>query len=170
MASRSATITPTSARRRLARWLRAARAEAALERRARGPAWAADLLLVSADRMLALNRRYRGKSSPTDVLSFPSPAPLRSVTGHLGELVVCLPVLRAQARAEGHPPARELDVLLVHGLLHLLGFDHERGPAAARAQARWEARLLATQPGAAERGPRGLVVRGRGGSGSKGRS
>ncbi len=60
----------------------------------------------------------------------------------LGELVICLPTLKAQAKAEGHAPEVELNVLLAHGLLHLLGLDHERGAREAATQRRWENRLL----------------------------
>lgn len=126
---------------RLHYWLRAAQAIPALRRLAPGD-WSVDLAWIGTRPAMArLNARYRGKSGPTDVLTFPAPAVFRRA-GILGELVICAPVLREQARAEGHSPARELDVLLVHGLLHLLGFDHEKGPRAAREMARWERRLF----------------------------
>ena len=101
----------------------------------------AELALVGAARMQKLNREFRKKDSATDILSFPSPKPLRRL-GHLGELVICTPVLKRQAREQGHPAETERAVLIVHGVLHLLGLDHETGPAAHRLQARWEARIL----------------------------
>jgi rRNA maturation RNase YbeY len=104
--------------------------------------------------MRALNKRYRRKDRPTDVLSFPSPRDFRSRSGYLGDLAICVPVLRRQAREQGHAETRELRVLLVHGLLHLLGFDHEKGPRQAREMGRWEAVLLGR---GATRG--GLVAR-----------
>jgi probable rRNA maturation factor len=128
----------------LKRLLRRARAQPALRKRAPGRAWQVELALVGSARMTALNARYRGKRRPTDVLSFPAPKAFRAA-GHLGELVICLPVLRAQAREHLHAPEQELRVLLSHGLLHLLGFDHEKGEAQARAMSRWEARLLGTK-------------------------
>ncbi|MFH1808513.1 MAG: rRNA maturation RNase YbeY [Pseudomonadota bacterium] len=86
------------------------------------------LLLVGADRMRALNRQHRGVDRPTDVLSFPQfesgePLPAAGPLS-LGDLVVCWPVLQAQARRHGHHDSDELAVLLVHGTLHLLGQDH----------------------------------------------
>jgi probable rRNA maturation factor len=72
--------------------------------------------------------------------------------GYLGELVVALPVLKSQARELKHSPETELSVLLSHGILHLLGMDHEKGKKPAREQAAWEQRLLAVmhvQPSAA---------------------
>jgi probable rRNA maturation factor len=101
----------------------------------------AEVKVVGAAAMRRLNREYRGKDRPTDVLSFPAPAVFRK-QGVLGELVVCLPVLRAQALRLGHAERTELLVLLAHGALHLLGLDHERGPREERAMARAEARLL----------------------------
>jgi probable rRNA maturation factor len=68
-----------------------------------------------------LNRRYRDKNVPTDVLSFPADEP-----GQLGDIVIALDVARRQARAAGHSLATEFRVLALHGLLHLLGYDHER--------------------------------------------
>jgi probable rRNA maturation factor len=83
------------------------------------------IALVSDQRVRALNRRYRGVDRPTDVLSFPtqnrSPA-----DGFLGDIVIARGVARRQARELGHPETTELKVLALHGLLHLLGYDHER--------------------------------------------
>ena len=83
---------------------------------------AADVsVLVCGDaRMRSLNRTWRRKDRPTDVLSFPSGEP-----GLLGDIAVDLPYAARQARARGHATERELQVLLAHGLLHLLGHDHE---------------------------------------------
>jgi probable rRNA maturation factor len=77
-----------------------------------------------------LNRRYRGEDAPTDVLSFA----LREDAGEfvlppgestrLGDVVISLPAARRQAKQAGHSLERELALLLVHGLLHLLGYDH----------------------------------------------
>jgi probable rRNA maturation factor len=108
--------------------------------------------------MTALNRRYRGKAYPTDVLSFSAPEPFRRA-GHLGDLVICLPTLKRQAREQCHAPERELQVLLVHGVLHLLGFDHELGPKQAALMQRWEARLL-------DRPASGLIARSKDGKSS----
>ena len=69
--------------------------------------------------MRALNRRYRGKDRSTDVLSFPAPPPL------LGDLVISVPYAARQARRRGQRLSREIERLLLHGYLHLLGYDHE---------------------------------------------
>jgi probable rRNA maturation factor len=98
----------------------------------------------------ALNRQFRGIAAPTDVLSFPQlevagrviavpvDAPLL-----LGDIVVSLQRAEAQAHEYGHARARELGFLLVHGLLHLLGYDHETPAEAATMQACQEAILHA---------------------------
>jgi probable rRNA maturation factor len=97
----------------LARWL-----ESVAPARARGVVTVA---VVPDARVRALNRRYRGKDAPTDVLSFPAQEP-----GELGDVVIAAGVAGRQARTAGHSLAVELRVLALHGLLHLLGYDHER--------------------------------------------
>jgi len=84
-------------------------------------------------RVRALNRRFRGVSKPTDVLSFPADEP-----GELGDIVIARGVAARQARDRGHSLATELRVLALHGLLHLLGYDHEHDDGR---MARTEARL-----------------------------
>ncbi|MCM2323999.1 MAG: rRNA maturation RNase YbeY [Oligoflexia bacterium] len=136
--------------------LKAARARPAL--RKLGPAsadWRAGVHLVSGAEMTRLNLMYRRKRYATDVLSFAAPEPFRG-EGFLGDLVVCLPVLKRQAREMGHSPAEELRVLLAHGVLHLLGLDHETGDSEAARMRRWESRLLA---GPRRAGARGLIER-----------
>jgi probable rRNA maturation factor len=94
-------------------------------RRARG---VVSVALVSDARVRALNRQYRGQDHATDVLSFPSEGPAwpPSSGPFLGDIVVALGVARRQARAAGHSELTELRVLVLHGLLHLLGHDHDR--------------------------------------------
>jgi probable rRNA maturation factor len=70
-----------------------------------------------------LNRLYRDKDAPTDVLSFPGE--LTPEGYHLGDIVVSIPTALRQAAAAGHSPEREIKTLLLHGLLHCLGHDHE---------------------------------------------
>jgi probable rRNA maturation factor len=98
--------------------------------RARG---AVTVAVVSDARVRALNHRYRRKLRVTDVLSFPSEDP-----GYLGDIVIAAGVARRQARQAGHSLQTELRVLALHGLLHLLGYDHERDNGR---MARIEARL-----------------------------
>jgi probable rRNA maturation factor len=77
--------------------------------------------VASDARVRALNRRFRREDTTTDVLSFPS-----DEAGYLGDVVISLGVAARQARAAGHSIDTELRVLALHGLLHLLGYDHER--------------------------------------------
>jgi probable rRNA maturation factor len=76
--------------------------------------------LVPDARVRALNRQYRQKDAPTDVLSFPA-----EENGLLGDVVIAVGVARRQAHEAGHSLQTELRVLALHGLLHLLGYDHE---------------------------------------------
>jgi probable rRNA maturation factor len=87
------------------------------------------IVVVSDAAIRALNRQWRGKDRATDVLSFPAAGPH---AGLLGDVVVSLDTARRVARAEGRPAAAELDRYLAHGLLHLLGHDHERVADARR--------------------------------------
>lgn len=94
--------------------------------------------------MRSLNRRYRGKDRTTDVLSF---ALREGMFPHiqptvLGDIVISVPAASRQATEAGHPLSREIERLLVHGLLHLLGYNHERGPHEARRMQRKELQLL----------------------------
>jgi probable rRNA maturation factor len=88
--------------------------------------------IVSDRRMRALNRQFRGKDAVTDVLSFPA-----EDRGFLGDIVIAAGVSQRQAREAGHSVQTELRVLALHGLLHLLGYDHEGDDGKmARAEAR----------------------------------
>ena len=107
------------------------------------------IAIVSDARITALNRHFRKKDQPTDVLSFPSDAPPAShlaprhlAPRHLGDIVIARGVARRQARAAGHSYTAELKVLALHGLLHLLGYDHH-DPADEGRMARLERRLRA---------------------------
>ena len=86
--------------------------------------------LVGDRQIRSLNRRFRGLDRVTDVLAFPMggavPEPLASGPRYLGDIVIATDRARRQARAEGHSLATELRVLALHGLLHLLGYDHGR--------------------------------------------
>jgi len=74
------------------------------------------IAFVSGERMRALNRRFRRKNKTTDVLTFP---------GEAAEIVISLPTAKRQAREERHSIATEVRYLLLHGLIHALGYDHE---------------------------------------------
>lgn len=104
--------------------------------------------LVTDAAIRKLNREYRDRDKPTDVLSFPLDAPLdapRAGDGAprlLGDVVISVPTARRQAAAYEATPQRELERLLIHGILHLLGHDHHRRAERARMQ-REERRLAA---------------------------
>ena len=90
------------------------------------------IAIVSDRRMRALNRQFRGKDAVTDVLSFPS-----DQRGFLGDIVIAGGVSTKQAKAAGHTIQTEVRVLALHGLLHLIGYDHEADDGAmARAEMR----------------------------------
>ena len=96
--------------------------------------------LVTDARMSALNRQFRRKAGPTDVLSFPADAPAGRGPRFLGDIVIATGVARRQAREIGHPYPTELRVLALHALLHLLGYDHDDAADRGR-MARAESRL-----------------------------
>jgi probable rRNA maturation factor len=124
-ASRAAHIPPDAVLRRWAR--------AALGREA-----AVTLRYVAETEGRRLNREFRGRDYATNVLTFVyGDRPLS------GDIVVCAPVVAREARAQGRPVAAHHAHLLVHGLLHLAGFDHESDTEAVRMEAR-ERRILAS--------------------------
>ena len=105
------------------------------------------IALVELAEMTELNSRYRGKEGPTDVLSFGCDDPC-AVLGPdepvtLGDVVIAPEVAEAQAAEYGHTVEEELNLLLVHGVLHLLGYDHEEDADAEVMQARERAVLVA---------------------------
>jgi probable rRNA maturation factor len=109
-----------------------------------------DSLITTDAELRRLNREFRRKDEVTDVLSFPGswlPAP----GSRLGDLAISLPRARVQAREFGHTVEREMQILMLHGVLHLLGMDHETDNGRmARAEKLWRTRL---------RLPNGLIER-----------
>ncbi len=91
------------------------------------------------------NKIYRGKKSPTDVLSFVAKEGKRipGANDYLGEIIINWPQTVRQARVDGWPAKNEFTLLLVHGLLHLLGYDHETDASRARKMAVAEKKILA---------------------------
>lgn len=111
----------------------------------------ATLVLTSAEAVQELNRQYRGVDAPTDVLSFAAEAEDDGfVIGgeadlYLGDVIIAVPVAESQAQAAGHAPAEEILLLAIHGLLHLLGYDHHTEEEKA---AMWQQQtLILTQNG-----------------------
>jgi len=120
------------AARRLRPWLERLLGEIA-------PDAASFAVRFTSDRELArLNQTFRGKAGPTDVLSFPG-----EERGHLGDVAISIVTARRQARELGHGIERELRILTLHGLLHCLGYDHERdGGTMDRLETRLRARFI----------------------------
>jgi probable rRNA maturation factor len=121
------------------------------------------LVLVSDQRMRRLNARYRRKNRPTDVLAFPlhngarrsragtmrgdrAGSVRREHVDLIGDVVISLPTAQRQADELGHSLYTEVVRLLVHGFVHLLGYDHERGPREAARMARRERLILRKLP------------------------
>jgi len=94
--------------------------------------------LITGDAELqSLNRQFRKKDEPTDVLSFPSGLPEPA-----GDIAISLARARAQARQWGHPVEDEIRILMLHGVLHLTGMDHETDSGEMRrTEARWRREL-----------------------------
>jgi probable rRNA maturation factor len=106
-----------------------------------------DTLITGDAELQRLNRDYRGKDYATDVLSFPS----EESDSRIGDLAISAARARAQARRFGHSTEVEIRILMLHGVLHLTGLDHETDSGAmARAEKRWRARLAL---------PNGLIER-----------
>lgn len=103
------------------------------------------LVFVHDLEMRALNRAWRGKDAPTDVLSFAAQEgeAMPGAEHMLGDLVISVDTARRQARALGHALDEEVAVLVAHGLAHLGGLDHERGESEASVQRACELTLLA---------------------------
>jgi probable rRNA maturation factor len=93
--------------------------------RARAKRVRLSILLCGDARMRGLNREWLGMDLPTDVLSFSS-----GERDFLGDIVIDIPYAARQARRRGHTFSREVQILLAHGLLHLLGYDHEKDDGA----------------------------------------
>jgi probable rRNA maturation factor len=108
------------------------------------------LVLTSDAPVRRLNARYRGKDEPTDVLSFPGPGGPEG----LGDIVISLDTAARNAKHFGRTLAQELDILALHGFLHVLGYDHESDDGAMdRLEARLRKRLLGPRPRARQSRP-----------------
>jgi probable rRNA maturation factor len=130
----------------LRRWAVAAHASAieampARKRAAAATARHACIRIVGPAESRRLNREYRGNDKPTNVLSFPASGDERKLDGALGDLVICAPVVAAEARAQHKAPSAHWAHMVVHGMLHLHGFDHESSRE-ARAMERLEVEIL----------------------------
>lgn len=120
----SVTVQLASARRgvpharSLNRWAQAAARAGGTH--ARNDARDLTIRVVGAAESRKLNRTWRGKDKPTNVLSFPA-----DMHGELGDIAICAPVVAREAREQGKPARAHWAHMVVHGVLHLLGYDHE---------------------------------------------
>lgn len=123
-------------------WAQAALAQS--RTRPRGRVQAVTLRIVATAEGRKLNRQWRGKDKPTNVLSFPSGQPLApgDEPESLGDIVICAPVIRREAVEQGKTARAHWAHMVVHGILHLLGYDHESERDAVVMEA-LERRLLA---------------------------
>jgi probable rRNA maturation factor len=122
--------------------------ETVLAQHAADPESTIAIVLTHDADIAELNRRYRGVDGPTDVLSFPSDLPEELAAEleeppYLGDLMIAYPYASAQAAKHGHPLLDSLGLLVVHGTLHLLGYDHNTPEARAEMWAAQERALLA---------------------------
>jgi len=108
--------------------------------------WAVTLRLGGEDEGRALNRDFRHKDYATNVLSFPNDEPPTPDDGesvwYVGDIFICLPVLLREAREQDKPPTHHLQHLTVHGLLHLVGYDHDLGEREAEEMETLETDIL----------------------------
>ena len=100
------------------------------------------ILFVGDQRMRSLNRQYRSKDRTTDVLAFAMREAPHSSSSVLGDVVIAVPTAVRQAKEGQRSLDEELTVLLVHGILHLCGYDHERSEKEARRMQRRERMIL----------------------------
>jgi probable rRNA maturation factor len=97
--------------------------------------------LVNNNEIRKLNAKFRQKDYPTDVLSFPAGKELPTGVRLLGDVVISVERAQAQARQRGRTLNDEIATLLIHGVLHLLGYDHERSAKDARIMGRLEKKI-----------------------------
>jgi len=108
-------------------------AEAALEHESQAPESELSIVLTDDAHLHELNREYLGIDAPTDVLSFPaSETDPETGAPYLGDILISMPRAQAQANAASHPLESEVQLLVVHGVLHLLGHDHAETQEKAR--------------------------------------
>ena len=126
----------TPSRAEFARWIGRA---TAIKRKCQG---AITLRIVDTAESAALNTAWRRKASPTNVLTFPLHTTLPNAPRVLGDIVVCAPVIKAEAKHQRKLIKAHWAHMVIHGVLHLLGYDHQQTLAARRME-RLEIKLLA---------------------------
>jgi len=108
-----------------------------------------NVLVTSSQELRQLNRRFRGKNQPTDVLSFPAISGMRDA--FTGDVAISADIAAKNARLLGHSTAEEIKILSLHGLLHLAGYDHERDHGEMARKEKRLRRLLGLPQGLIER-------------------
>jgi probable rRNA maturation factor len=116
-----------------------------------------NVLVTTNSELRSLNRRFRGKDQPTDVLSFP-PGPC-FVNGLAGDIAISAEIAKQSARRLGHSAAQEIKILALHGVLHLVGYDHERDSGAMASKEAALRRSLGLPAGLIERNGRKIDKR-----------
>lgn len=124
--------------------------------RAAGVRGAVSTLITGNSTMRRLNSRFRGKSLPTDVLSFPASA----INGCAGDIAISLDIAEGNARSLGHSVKDEIRILMLHGVLHLAGYDHENDNGEMAKKEMLLRRRLALPSGLIERSDRAPVRKG----------
>ena len=112
----------------LKKWMKKVLAQSSLAKRVKGFAgheWYVDISVCSAPKMAQINQGFRKKNYATDVLSFPAEAAGMGGERIAGDLAISVHTAARQATEQGHALATEIKVLMLHGLLHLAGYDHE---------------------------------------------
>jgi probable rRNA maturation factor len=132
------------------RWLEGI-ARQVLEAQGAGAEAEVGLVIATQERVMELNRDYLGEDAPTDVLAFSAREEKETDQSpfihppdgllHLGEVIIAYPQAVMQASEHGHPLKKELAILLIHGVLHLLGYEHDKPDSERQMRAR-EAELL----------------------------
>ena len=138
-----------------ASWLRST-AEKVLQAQDAGPETELGLVITGQERVHELNRNYLGRDEPTDVLSFHMTPPDQETVAdapafvtppdgmlHLGEVIISYPQAAIQAEEHRHSVRKEIVILIIHGVLHLLGYDHEKPEEEQQMSAR-EAEILSS--------------------------
>jgi len=126
-------------------------------RRALGLKGKVSILLTSNRELQNMNRRFLGKDRPTDVLSFPA---AEGAVGVAGDLAISVEIAASNAKRMGHSVTEEVRILVVHGMLHLAGYDHERDDGQMARKERQLRRSLRLPEGLTERAARGASVPG----------
>jgi probable rRNA maturation factor len=136
-------------------WLRRI-AHTVLKAEGVAPSYEVSLVFTDSEKVRQLNRDYRGVDEPTDVLAFymlpqkeadsSFALPPDGVT-RLGEVIISYPQAAEQAREQGYSPEKELALLIIHGILHLLGYDHEEPEGESKMRGRERELLEKCLPG-----------------------